>query len=106
MGLVESAETTDEDGIFTGISGQRRVSNVMIGDEAVVADKVYKVTSTDYLLKYGGKGFEMFAGSNILLEGVMSDDQILINYITETLNGLIPASPYGEPKGAGRIEIL
>lgn len=103
---VGSTVTTDEDGTFTGISGQRRVSDVMIGGEAIVADRVYRVASTDYLLKYGAEGFEMFASSNILLEGVMSDDQILIGYITESLNGVIPASLYGEPKGTGRIEIL
>lgn len=103
---IESTVTTDEDGTFTGISGQRRVSEVMIGGEAIVLDKVYKVASTDYLLKYGGEGFEMFASGNMLLEGVMSDDQILIDYITQTLNGVIPASIYGEPDGDGRIEIL
>ena len=51
-----------------------------------------------------GDGFTMFDGAPVLQNCVKLDNQLLIDYITETLGGVIGAE-YGEPGGQGRIVI-
>ena len=50
----------------------------------------------------GGDGFSMFAGCNVLQDEVMLDNQVLINYITGVLDGVV-GQEYADPYGAGRI---
>lgn len=55
------------------------------------------------LLDYGD-GFNMFKNSTTLLESVAIDNQVLIDYITDTLSGIVLAnSRYANPYGEGRI---
>ena len=44
----------------------------------------------------------MFAGCNVLQDEVMLDNQVLINYITGVLDGVV-GQEYADPYGAGRI---
>lgn len=94
--------TTDENTMFKSIEGERRVKNVMLGGEAIDPEKTYTLASTDYTILNGGDGYSMFAGCPVLQRSVMLDNQVLINYITKDLEGLI-GDNYANPYGAGRI---
>ena len=99
---IDSSCTHDENSFFTGIDGEYRVKNVMIGGEPLDPDAVYKLAGTDYVLQNNGDGFTMFDGATVLLSGIKIDNQVLIDYITETLGGQIP-DVYADPYGQGRI---
>jgi len=99
---IESSAKTDENGMFAGVEGEYRVKNVKVGGEDLVLDKVYTVASHNYMLKNGGDGFNMFMNCKLLQDEVMIDNQVLINYITGTLGGVV-GEAYAEPYGQGRI---
>ena len=46
----------------------------------------------------------MFEGANVLQESVKLDNQVLIDYITETLGGVV-SDGYDQPYGQGRITV-
>ena len=99
---IESTAKQDENGMFAGVEGEYRVKNVKIGGEDLVLDKTYTVASHNYMLKNGGDGFNMFMGCKLLQDEVMIDNQVLINYITGTLGGVV-GEEYAQPYGQGRI---
>ena len=99
---IESTAKADENGMFAGVEGEYRVKNVKVGGEDLVLDKTYTVASHNYMLKNGGDGFNMFMGCPLLQDEVMIDNQVLINYITGTLGGVV-GEAYAEPYGQGRI---
>ena len=74
----------------------------MVGGEPLELDKTYTLASHNYMLKNGGDGFSMFGGCNVLQDEVMLDNQVLINYITGVLDGVV-GQEYADPYGAGRI---
>ena len=90
--------------MFIGIEGDRRVSNVMVGDEPLDPEKTYTLASHDYMLLNHGDGYTMFDGAPVLQESVKLDNQVLIDYIQGTLGGEIGAG-YEDPFGQGRIVI-
>lgn len=99
---IESSATEDENGMFTGVDGEYRVKNVLVDGEPLELDKIYTLASHNYMLKDDGDGNTMFRGANILQDEVKLDNQVLIDYITGTLNGVI-GEEYAEPYGQGRI---
>ena len=99
---LESACTQDEEGLFTGVDGEYRVKNVMVGDEPLDLEKTYTLASHDYMLLNNGDGYTMFDGAPVLQESVKLDNQVLIDYITGSLGGII-GEDYAEPYGQGRI---
>lgn len=102
---VDSSCTSDESGMFTGVEGPYRVQNVMVGDEPLDLNKKYTLASHSYMLKNNGDGFTMFDDSELVLDEIMLDNQILINYITRSMNGVV-GEQYADPYGEGRIVIL
>ncbi|MBO6158496.1 MAG: bifunctional metallophosphatase/5'-nucleotidase [Firmicutes bacterium] len=99
---LDSSVTQDEEGMFTGVAGEYRVKNVMVGDEPLDLSKTYTLASIDYILLNNGDGYTMFDGCNVLQNAVKLDNQVLIDYITGTLEGVI-GEEYAEPYGQGRI---
>ena len=95
----------DEAGLFTGIEGERRVQNVLVGGEPIDPEATYTLASHDYMLLNNGDGYTMFAGAKLLQDRVKLDNQVLIDYITQTLGGVI-GEQYAELAGAGRIVIV
>ena len=102
---VESSCTFDNDGMFTGVDGPCRVKNVMIGGEPIDLDRTYMVASHSFLLKNNGDGYTMFNDSQMILNDVILDNQVLINYITRAMDGVV-GEQYADPYGEGRIVIL
>ena len=99
---LESTVTQDENTLFTGVTGEYRVKNVMVGDEPLDLEKTYTVASHNYMLKDQGDGFTMWAGSKLLLDETMLDNQVLITYIRDNLGGVV-GEEYADPYGQGRI---
>ena len=74
----------------------------MVGGEPLQLDKVYTVSSHNYMLKSGGDGTNMFTSCKVLVDEAMLDNQVLITYIVNTLGGVV-GEEYANPYGEGRI---
>lgn len=101
---IESPCISDENSMFVGIEGERRVRNVLVGGEPIDPEATYTLASHDYMLLNDGDGFTMFAGAPLLQDRVKLDNQVLIDYITETLGGVV-SDGYDQPYGQGRITV-
>ena len=99
---LDSTVTQDENTLFTGVAGEYRVKNVMIGGEPLDLEKTYTVASHNYMLKDQGDGFTMWAGCTLLLDETMLDNQVLITFIRDNLGGVV-GEAYADPYGEGRI---
>ena len=88
--------------MFSGVDGEYRVKNVMVGDEPLDLEKTYTLAGTAYVIQNNGDGQTAFQNAPVLQANVMIDNQALINYITQTLNGVVGAE-YDDPYGQGRI---
>ena len=99
---IESTCLKDDDGMFTGVAGERRVKNVMIGGEPLDPEKRYKVVSQSYVMLDHGDGHTAFDGGTFCWESEDTDCQILINYIRNNLGGAI-GTEYEAPYGQERI---
>lgn len=102
---IPSSVKLDKDDVFVSVEGERRVKNVRIGGVEIDPDHVYTVASHSDLLKLSIGGFSMFSGCRILKDEVMTDHQVMTDYIREVLGGVISADTYGNPDGDGRIII-
>ena len=96
---------TDENGMFAGVSGERRVRNVTVAGEEIDPEKTYSVGSVDYILLNCGDGYTMFKGAPVIFENGKLDSQSFIDYLTVTLEGTVP-DRYADPYGSGRIKII
>ena len=88
--------------MFTGISGEYRVKNVKVNGKDLDLKATYTLASNDYTLLNNGDGYTMFDGCKITQDAVKIDNQVLIDYITETLGGVV-GTEYADPYGDGRI---
>ena len=81
---VDSTVTMDDNGMFTGIAGERRVKDVMVlqNEEYVPIDPaaVYSIASTTYVLYEGGDGNNVLNNCERLIADGPVDIQILIDY--------------------------
>ena len=98
---IESSVKLDEKNQFISVEGARRVSDVMIGDEPIDPEKEYTLTTTAFLLT-GGDGYMMFKDAEVISTTMLPDNEVLMKYIEENLNGTIP-DDYKEV--SGRINI-
>lgn len=102
---VDSGVVLDDKGMFAYVEGERRVKDIMVGNEPLDPAKVYTLASHNYVLKSKGDGYSMFADNNFLMDSGMIDNQVLINYIVESLGGVV-GEDYADPYGQGRITII
>ncbi|MDO4488381.1 MAG: bifunctional UDP-sugar hydrolase/5'-nucleotidase [Eubacteriales bacterium] len=129
---VDASEPTsvkvDETGMFVSVDGDYRVKDVMVYNresdeyEPIDPDKLYLVAGTDYILRNGGNGMTMFAGTEAVAEYVASDSDVFMEFsesfavdgeYARINNEGSPLSGYDNylmdyenPYGAGRIELL
>ena len=99
---VESSVVVDDAGSFVEVAGERRVQNVLVAGEPIDPEATYTLASHNYMLKSGGDGLNMFQGDVLLQDEVLIDNQVLINYIVDTLGGVV-GEEYADPYGQGRI---
>jgi len=107
---IPSGVVTDDNGMFLRVDGPRRVYDIQIlnaNGTYVPIDPAgrYSLACHDYMLYSQGDGFSMFGRDNvtILKDRYMVDSDVLIQYITDTLGGVITQEQYGLPQG--RIQI-
>lgn len=101
---VASTVVVDDKSMFVEITGDCRVKDVKVGGEAIDPDKVYTLASHNYMLLNGGDGINMFQDNKVVVQPVLLDNQILITYIDEYLDGVVGAD-YSDPYGQGRINV-
>ena len=92
-------------GLVKPFGSMTALQNVMVGEEPLDPEKTYSLASQNFLLLENGDGFTMFNDSPVLKEGIKLDNQVLIDYIVETLGGVI-GEEYADLYGQGRITIL
>lgn len=90
---------------FVSVEGERRIKDVMVGDEPIDPAKTYTLASHTYELKLMGDGYTMFADNVFLAESIMLGHQVLLSYIVDTLGGSV-GEAYADPYGSGRITII
>lgn len=101
---VENAVTTDGEKI--NISGERKIQNVMVGDEPLDPDKKYTVTGNDFILLSGGDGYTFLPSrSKVVRESFAIDIDCTIDYLQNGLNGTV-GTEYADPYGQGRIRMV
>ena len=94
---IPGSVTTDEKNQFVSVDGERRVTDVKIGEEALDPEKEYTLTGTSYVLN-GGDGYSMFKDATILTMTMLPDNEVVMKYLEENLNGVIPDT-YQEASG-------
>ncbi len=99
---IPSSVKMDENKMYVSVDGEYRVKNVMVGGEPLDLEKTYTLASHNYKLKQNGDGNTAFDGCKILQDEVKLDNQVLIDYITGTLGGVV-GEEYANPYGQGRI---
>lgn len=106
--VAASPVLTDSQGVFVGIDAEmpRRVQNVRINGEPIDPQATYTLAGSAYTLQSGGDGYTMFQGAETVQADCGKDHDLLIRYLQEDLNGVIPEDLYGNPCGEGRIKIL
>ena len=84
-----SSVELDASGKFLGVNGERRIYNVKVGNETLDANKKYRMSFDNYIAG-GGDGFDMFSKYEEIESTSNTDNQALITYIKDALNGTIP----------------
>lgn len=102
---IPSAVVTDDKKNFVEVSGQRRVKDVLVGGEPIDPGKSYTLASHNYMLLDGGDGINMFRDNTVVVQPVILDNQVLITYVQDYLNGAVGAD-YADAYGQGRIQVL
>ena len=101
---IPSHIITDDKGNFIKVNGAYRVQNVMIDNKPLNLNKKYTVGGTSYILKLGGNGMSMFKNAHLIQDEMMSETDVIIEYIQNHLNATID-NTYENPYGQGRIII-
>lgn len=106
---IETSVVMDDKGMLVSIGDTRRVSNVQIlQDDGTYApidpNATYTLASHNYMIKQGGSGVNFFMDNKLLADEVVIDNQVLIDYICDSLGGVI-GETYADPYGSGRITI-
>lgn len=97
---IPSSITVDDNGMFTGVAGERRVTDVMIlkGYEYVPIDPnaYYTVSSNRYMLLQNGDGNTAFDHSAVLVDRGPVELDALIAWMEKAGNNM---SEYAQPQG-------
>lgn len=102
---IPSSVVLTENKEFVKVDGEYRVKNVLVNGKPLDLDKTYTLASHNYMLKSGGDGFTMFRDNKLLKDEVLIDNQALINYIVDELDGSV-GEAYKNPLGDGRITVV
>lgn len=105
---IPSSVELDSKGMFVSVKGARRVKDVMVqtkngGYEPIKLEKTYKLACHNYMLKDAGDGYTMFQDNKLLINEGMLDNQVLMTYVIEYLDGVV-SSAYAKPQG--RITVI
>ncbi|MEG0019954.1 MAG: bifunctional UDP-sugar hydrolase/5'-nucleotidase [Oscillospiraceae bacterium] len=98
---IPSPVQRDESGMYIGITGERRVHDVLIGSQPLVPDNRYTLAGIAHTLLEGGDGYTMFSYKDVVENPIILDHEAMKNYFS---NGYAEnAALYEAPYGEGRI---
>ena len=99
--VTTSPVVEDSKGSFLSVdpTKPRRVQNVLVCGEPIDPNRTYRVAGTFYILQYSGDGMSMFKNCPVISGDYPSDAEVLIEYMTQKLNGVISAEAYGNKDG-------
>ena len=104
---IPSSVKKDDKGLFVAVEGERRVKDVFVEENGewvpIDPEKTYTVACHNYLLQDMGDGYTMFTDNVYILDKVLIDNQVIINYICDSLGGNV-GTEYAEPQG--RITVI
>ena len=86
---IKSSVEVDSLEMFVRVAGERRVSDVYVGDEKLDLKKNYTL-SFDKYISDGGDGFSMFTKYEEISVASKVDNEAFKIYIKDVLNGTIP----------------
>ena len=86
---IPSPVVVNDIGSFVKVEGERRVYDVKIGNEYLDENKVYIVSTSDYIVD-GGDGYSMFNKFKVVNHTNFMLSDILKDYIENDLKGVIP----------------
>ena len=99
---IPSSVKKDDKGLFVAVEGERRVKDVFVEENGewvpIDPEKTYTVACHNYLLQDMGDGYTMFTDNVYILDKVLIDNQVIINYICDFLGGNV-GTEYAEPQG-------
>ena len=104
---IPSSVKKDDKGLFVAVEGEIRVKDVFVEENGewvpIDPEKTYTVACHNYLLQDMGDGYTMFTDNVYILDKVLIDNQVIINYICDFLGGNV-GTEYAEPQG--RITVI
>ena len=94
---IESRVRINEKKQFLSVDGEYRVSDVKVDGKDLDPEAIYTLAISDYLFT-GGDGYTMFEDAKIISSTKIPDNEVVMKYIEEDLNGVIPEK-YAAPQG-------
>ena len=94
---IESRVRINEKKQFLSVDGEYRVSDVKVDGKDLDPEAIYTLAISDYLFT-GGDGYTMFEDAKIISSTKLPDNEVVMKYIEEDLNGVIPEK-YAGPQG-------
>ena len=94
---IASSVRINEKKQFLSVDGGYRVSDVKVDGKDLDPEAIYTLAISDYLFT-GGDGYTMFENANIISSTKLPDNEVVMKYIEEDLNGVIPEK-YAGPQG-------
>ena len=88
---------------YAGPNSINRVTILTVGGQAFDVDATYTIVTNDFLAS-GGDTYYAFSAAESGYDTGIPLDQVVMDYITEELDGTVTAADYGEP--AGRIHTI
>ena len=86
---INSTVVVDENEVFEKLGDKQRVYDIRVNGEKLDLNKKYTLSSNSFILG-GGDGYSMFTDCEIVKTAVGVDNEALLRYIHDNLNGTIP----------------
>ena len=86
---MDSHVVRDDKNRFLSVDGEYRVSDVTVNGEPLDPDAEYTMTTSSFLLN-GGDGYSMFKEADLLTNTMVTDSQMMVQYIRDLPGGVIP----------------
>ena len=102
-GAAYDAGETYPDTTYAGPNSINRVTILTVGGQAFDADATYTIVTNDFLAA-GGDTYYAFSAAESGYDTGISLDQVVMDYITEELDGTVTAAAYGQT--ANRIHTI
>ena len=86
---INSTVVVDDNEVFEKLGNQNRVYDIKVNGKELDLNKKYTLSSHSFILG-GGDGYSMFSNCEIVKTAVAVDNEALLLYIRDNLNGTIP----------------